>query len=355
MRGRIGVLSAGIWRLRHLIRAVTDWEPVFLQHNQSVLDESIAAVAGWGQKPTANRARQLATAWNKPYIAIEDGFLRSVSPGRGELPLSLVFDTTGVHYDPTQTSDLEQLIAKAACTPRPDVEARAGAAIAHLRELGLSKYNAGPRLTPAQLDLGPAPRGGRVLVIDQTRDDASVLASGAKAATFAEMVHAAQHENPKAQIIVKTHPEAIGGCKQGYLPDVRCTGVHILGVDVNPWSLIDIVDHVYVVSSQLGLEALLGGRKVTCFGGPFYAGWGLTDDRIPIPRRQASPTIAQLFAAAYIDYARYIDPVRLQRMSLENAIDHLAWRRDMALSPASYRRAVIQGYRLAGRARAWLG
>jgi capsular polysaccharide export protein len=180
-------------------------------------DDNVVAIAGWGHKPTAHVARKLALTAGKPYIAIEDGFLRSVRPGPRELPLSLVFDTAGVHYDPNTESELERLITAAAARPRPTIEARARDGIARMRELGISKYNGGPRLSAAQMGLGLAPRGGRVLVVDQTMGDGSVLCGPAGAHTFGVMLSAALSEHPHAQIVVKTHPEVIGRRKRGYL------------------------------------------------------------------------------------------------------------------------------------------
>lgn len=353
---RVAILSSGIWRLRHLIQELTGLEPEFLRVHTHLLDDNVAAIAGWGHKPTAHAARELASAAGKPYIAIEDGFLRSVRPGQSELPLSLVFDTSGVHYDPNTEANLELMISAAAARPRPAIEARAQGGIARIRELGISKYNNGPRLSAAQMDLAPAPRGRRVLVVDQTMGDRSVLHGPADAHTFSEMLSAALREHPNAQIVVKTHPEVVGGRKLGYLGKVQVQDdrVRLVDFDVNPWSLIDIVDHVYVVSSQLGFEALLGGCHVTCFGGPFYAGWGLTSDRRTFPRRQARPTLEQLFAAVYLDYARYIDPFRVQQISFETAVGELAWRRDLALSPRVRRRALASGYRMATNMRAML-
>ena len=59
----------------------------------------------------------------------------------------------------------------------------------------------------------------------------------------------------------------------------------------------------------LGFEALLRGKRVTCLGTPFYAGWGLTDDRaMPITRRTATPDLTALVHAVLIDYPRYFDP-----------------------------------------------
>ena len=353
---RVAILSSGIWRLRHLIQEMTGLKPEFLRAHNGLQNDNIVAIAGWGHKPTAHVARELAATAGKPYIAIEDGFLRSVRPGPREMPLSLVFDTAGVHYDPNTESELERLITAAAVRPRPAIEARARAGMARIRELGISKYNGGPRVSAAQMGLGRPPRGGRVLVVDQTMGDGSVLCGPAGAHTFGEMLAAALGEHPHAQIIVKTHPEVIGGRKRGYLGKVQVQDdrVRLVDFDVNPWSLIDIVDHVYVVSSQLGFEALLGGCRVTCFGGPFYAGWGLTSDRVTFPRRQMRPTLEQLFAAVYLDYARYIDPFRMRQTSFEGALNELAWRRDLAVSAQAHRRAVVNGYRMATNMRAML-
>ena len=64
-------------------------------------------VVGWGHKPTADKARRYAAQHNLPYIALEDGFLRSLDLGcKGAQPLSLVVDHTGIYYDATEPSDL---------------------------------------------------------------------------------------------------------------------------------------------------------------------------------------------------------------------------------------------------------
>jgi capsular polysaccharide export protein len=170
-----------------------------------------------------------------------------------------------------------------------------------------------------------------VLVVDQTAGDAAIEGGLASAATFRAMLAAAIAENPGAEIIVKTHPEVASGRKRGYLSDAQGPGVRLLAEAVNPWPLIEAVDRVYTVSSQLGLEALLAGRQVTCFGAGFYAGWGLTDDRVSIARRTARPTLEQLFSAIYFDYARYACPRTAEPLTFEEAVDRLAAARDAAI------------------------
>ena len=72
------------------------------------------------------------------------------------------------------------------------------------------------------------------------------------------------------------------------------------------------------MTSLLGFEALLRGLPVTCFGAPFYAGWGLTRDLGPIPSRRKvdaaglpapRPSLASLIHASLIAYPRYHDPI----------------------------------------------
>ena len=80
-------------------------------------------------------------------------------------------------------------------------------------------------------------------------------------------------------------------------------------------------------------EAIFAGHKPRVFGQPFYAGWGLTQDEAPLPRRQRNLTRAQLFAAAMILYPCWYDPYHDRLCELETVLDTLeaqtrAWRQD---------------------------
>ena len=330
---RAATLSSGIWRLRSLLANAVGYELV--RWPMLVGSEAFDVVVGWGHKSTSIAARQLSVRRNKRYVAIEDGWIRSIGPGDSELPRSLILDRTGIYYDAATPSDLERLIAENAADTDPEVRLRAERGIARLRGEAISKYNDAPRLDEPALGLAPRRGCRRVLVVDQTYGDASVAAGMADANSFIRMLAAARAENPGAEIIVKLHPEVVAGRKPGYLAEIRAgvSGVRVIAAPVNPWSLLEIVDHVYVVSSQLGFEALMAGRTVSCFGAPFYAGWGLTDDRIAVPRRTARPTLAQMFSAAYLDYTAYIDTRTGQRISFEAALDQLVKDRAAALAP----------------------
>jgi len=285
------------------------------------------AVAVWGQSPTAPRGEAVAQKTDAPLIRVEDAFLRSVLTGRdGDDAMGLHIDQNGVHFDPSTRSDLERLLAE---HPLDDTALlnRAKDAMAHIRHLHLSKYNA--------FDFDePAPAPGYVLVIDQTRKDASVKASGADLNTFREMLYYAQEEHPNAKILIKTHPETTAGHRGGYFSDADCNDrIAICDSPISPYALFEGAIAVYTVSSQMGFEAILTGHKPVVFGQPFYMGWGLTDDRKPLDRRQRSLTRAQLFAATMILYPTWYDPYRDRLCTLEDVIANLAaqarcWRDD---------------------------
>lgn len=326
---RVAILSPGVWQLREAIREITGLEPV--RWMPPFQRPDFGCVVGWGLKPSANRARELSQKTDASYIALEDGFIRSIEPGPEQPPLSLVIDRIGVHYDATCSSELEALITRSAYNFDETRLQRAIRGMTSLRENAVSKFNHAPYLTETELGLDPARRAGRVLVIDQTAGDSAIGYGHANATSFIRMLKAARTENRGAEIVVKLHPEVVSGRKKGHLAHVRNDeNTKVLRQNVNPWSLIEAVDKVYVVTSQVGVEAILAEREVVCFGAPFYAGWGLTDDRICIERRQAKPTREQLFAAIYFDYSRYVSPTVCREITFEKAVQWIITNQDDA-------------------------
>ncbi|MEO0361347.1 MAG: hypothetical protein AAF322_09565 [Pseudomonadota bacterium] len=282
---RLGVLSLGFLRDRRLRRALDEagWA-------LAAPGPGVDAIGVWGRRPVSRRGFAAAQALGKPVVTVEDGFLRSVRPGPAPI-LSLTLDDLGVHYDASAPSRLEAAIAAASFDA-----ARARAAMARLRELRLSKYNDAPRTA--------APPEGHVLIVDQTRGDASIAGGGASEASFAKMLDAAKAEHPDAELLIKAHPETVSGRKRGHFSAADAGGrVRLIDRPTNPWDLIEGARAIYVVSSQVGMEALIAGRPVRCFGMPFYAGWGATEDEAPPPaRRGEARSVEAMFAAAYLDF-----------------------------------------------------
>jgi len=288
-----------------------------------------ASVGVWGRKPLSKRGIKAAARQGLPVLSVEDAFLRSVLPGPKSAPAGLILDDVGIFFDASQPSRLENILNFAAL----DDEAlltRADDGIAFLRHAGLSKYNPVPR------SCAPLPPAGYVLVVDQTRGDASITCGGAFDHTFATMLAKARADNPDKQIIIRTHPAVGPRAKQGHFSaadlDARTS---FLSENLNPWDLLEGAAAVYCVTSQLGFEAILAGHKPIVFGRPFYAGWGLTTDQQPSQRRHRSLTVAQLFAAAMIRYPSWVDLGSNRACSFEQAAQGLLaraqqhWRNSM--------------------------
>ena len=296
----------------------------FLCIQKNIYFHTTKYVIGWGHKPTANKARRYATQHNLSYIALEDGFLRSLDLGcESAQPLSLVVDYTGIYYDATEPSDLENLLTTSGWET-PDLLESAHRAMEDITHYHLSKYNHAPD-APNDIWSSTSPH---ILVLDQTIGDASVSLGMASEASFKSMLDEALSLYPLESIRVKTHPDVIAGKKRGFLADyAKSRGVKILSVDCSPLSLLAQADVVYTVTSQMGFEGLMLGKEVHCFGIPFYAGWGLTIDKQSCLRRTRKRSIEEVFAAAYVLYARYVNPIREERCDIHETISLLAEQR----------------------------
>ena len=280
----------------------------------------------WGRTPTAWRGEAVAGWAEAPVLTVEDALLRSVHPNRlrPSSPVGLFLDKTGVHFDGTQTSDLEKLLAT---HPLDDTALldRARAAMAQLGHWHLGKYSA------TDPDIAP-PDPGYVVVIDQTEGDAALMGAGRDA--FLEMLTFALEENPASTVYIKSHPETLGDVRKGHFRNEDYSDrVRPMREPISPWRLFDGAVGVYAHSSTLGFEAIFTGHNPRIFGQPFYAGWGLTRDENPVPRRARKLTRAQMFTVAMILYPVWYDPIRDQLCEVEDVIATLAaearaWRED---------------------------
>lgn len=293
-------------------------------------------VLGWGEKENTEKARAYAHKNRLEYWRLEDGFVGYLShPAIDNRRLSLIVDKSGIYYDAHSSSDLEKLLNEDDWIT-DDLTERACKAINRMVKWRISKYNQSAFDLSAELAAKlSAFKGPKVLVVDQTFGDKSIGHGMATDGMFKDMLEAALEENPTSLIIAKVHPDVLVGTKQGHY-DVRKEAtrdndrVLFVAEDCNPYALLERVDHVYVVTSQLGFEGLLAGKKVTCFGVPFYAGWGLTHDKQLCENRVANRSMEELFAAAFILYSRYINPFTLQPSTLEKTLDILVAERQMA-------------------------
>jgi capsular polysaccharide export protein len=312
--------SSGLSKIPHLDILLE--QPISRYRFWGSVDRAVAVI-GWGTKRYARRADRLAKRLKLPFICLEDGFLRSVGLGNQDPPLSIVVDQTGIYYDASRPSKLETLIAHTDLSD--EQRQRAQDLIQAWRAARVSKYN-------HQRDyVGELPPR-YVLAIDQTFGDASIAMGQANADSFRKMLDAALIENPDCTVILKIHPDVFSGKRKGHFNPSALHGnprVQVLTQDVHPASLLAQAEAVYAVTSQMGFEGLLWGKRVRTFGMPFYAGWGLTEDDLAPPDRRKPASIESLVHAALIIYPRYLDPETGARCEAERVIEWMSFQRRM--------------------------
>jgi capsular polysaccharide export protein len=156
-------------------------------------------------------------------------------------------------------------------------------------------------------------------------NDLSVRLGGAGVGDNGALLAKVREANPEAFIVYKPHPDVDAGHRPGALADDDVLQLADVVVrDASMASLIDAVDEVHTMTSLAGFEALLRGKRVVAWGQPFYAGWGLTEDKAPIARRVRSLSLEQLAAGVLILYPRYMDPVTGMPCPVEVLMDRLA-------------------------------
>jgi capsular polysaccharide export protein len=204
----------------------------------------------------------------------------------------------------------------------------------------VTKYGARAVASPA-VDAEPGRRA--VLVAGQVSDDQSVRLGGAGVRGALDLLARVRAVEPDAYILFKPHPDVEAGHRHGAVADADALQFADEIVRDRPLpDLLAAVDAVHVLTSLCGFEALLRGREVVVHGQPFYAGWGLTRDLAPPPRRGRPLNLAELVAGALILYPRYLDPATGLPCPPEILISRLV---DAAPRPTALTRARrIQGW-----------
>jgi capsular polysaccharide export protein len=311
----IYALDFFFWKRRIVRRCFPDSRVKFISRPDQVPDQAWLAV--WGMQTSLD-----AIPKNVQILRVEDGFLRSVGLGADIiLPISFVIDRRGLYYDATKSSDLEMLLATSRFDP--ELLKRAAALRQRIVNLGLTKYNVG-----AESWRPPDTSKRLILVPGQVESDAALEFSAPGLRRNMDLLRAVREANPDAHIIYKPHPDVVARLRPaGVVEHTAMQWCDEMVIDAPMDRLLTSVHEVHVITSLTGFETLLRGKPVTCYGHPFYAGWGLTTDIIPIPRRQRRLTLDELVAGALILYPVYFDRKGAGIISPEAALDQLiAWR-----------------------------
>ncbi|MBQ3167327.1 capsular polysaccharide biosynthesis protein [Campylobacter sp.] len=279
---------------------------------------------GWGRKESGKKAIELSTKFNGKFKLLEDGFIRSVGLGvDGAKLLSIVEDDIGIYYDATSQSRLEKILSEHKFDNELLQESKW--CIDFITTHNISKYNNAPNISKNLIQKYELENSNNILIIAQTDGDASLVYGLGDKFSTTDMIDAAIKENPNSNILLKIHPDVLSGKKKS---DINISNldskIKIIAEDINPISLLKYINKVYTKTSGMGFEALMCGCECVCFGMPFYAGWGLSDDRVQAPlRRNRTLSIEELFAGAYILYAKYIDAYTGQNTTLKRVLPQI--------------------------------
>lgn len=300
------------WLSRFLGRSIPVW-----RSSDRIAENVVLYV--WGDHPVPD-------GYVGEIVRVEDGFIRSIGLGAALAPpWSWVFDRRGLHHWDWSETDLETLLREYPVTPDNLFIARR--LINLIKEEGLSKYNKNTKRQNKTIEkiASSGILSGRfvVLVIGQVPDDAALRNAQHGPKTNVDLVRAVSLEHPNSFIIYKPHPDVVSGLRQSDTDDEIEEIASFCNLVLDHESLADVlpyVDIVHVINSLSGFEALIAGKRVVCHGAPFYAGWGLTEDKLVFPRRNVRRRMEELAYIALAVYPRYMDPRTGESLTVEEAI-----------------------------------
>lgn len=283
----------------------------------------------WGMKPYSSNKQYLDDLVNSKDSTIwrmEDGFIRSVGLGADlRRPSSLVLDDLGIYYNGKQASRLETLLNSY------DFNAyekdRANKLLGILKSSNITKYNVEKKTNVSAL-LEDANGKAIILVAGQFQQDLSMTFGADDIQDNLSLLKQVRLDYPQAYIIYKEHPDVYSGVRPGKLEkeDVLLYADQYV-TDTSLTDLFGIIDRLCTICSLSGFEALLRGISVSTYGLPFYAGWGLTQDRYAFPRRQRQLNIEELIYITLVLYSRYVNWGTRQLTTVESTISSLVCER----------------------------
>lgn len=297
------------------------------------VDADVFAVFGLPSDKAKAEVEANAALNSAPVYNLENGFLgfTGIALLESAVSYSIIKDSRSIYFNGMSGSSVEDTIFSSG--PLSDAEVQnVRRIIDRITKNCLTKYNHSPIFTPVL----PGQNKKKVLIIDQRYADKSISYAGADENTFKLMLGDALKENPESDIIVKVHPDALTGLVSGHyhlsVEDIE--RVYFYDENINSVSLLNAVDSVYVVSSQMGFEALLLDKTVNAYGVSIYSGWGLTNDRIEIPRRlNKKASLEQVFKILYIDSVSYVNPVDGKSCGIDSYIDGMMASRKIVPNP----------------------
>ncbi|WP_319567807.1 capsular polysaccharide export protein, LipB/KpsS family [Cohaesibacter marisflavi] len=330
------IYGVGFWNRKSMagMLAPLPGKPRFIRSFKRALKAakaSNASLFAWATRLSPEQ-RAACNAEGVAIVNVEDGFIRSVGLGAAFTPAaSLIMDASGIYYDPSHPSDLETMLEQD--TVSAEERLRGQTFRQKVVDLGVSKYNLGNKASFNHSKNGRPPTDAlRILVPGQVSDDASIQKSRSDslALTSGEnpnllLLKWVRSHHPDAHITFKPHPDVTNGLRDGNLSDAQMLAyADAIELDTDIIQLIEQCDSLHTISSLSGFEALLRNKHVVVHGLPFYAGWGISEDKTSCLRRTTKRSLDELVYLAMIKYPHYVSPLTFQYCEAEETVDQLS-------------------------------
>ncbi|CAB3782144.1 capsular polysaccharide biosynthesis protein [Pararobbsia alpina] len=273
----------------------------------------------WVDRWTGRPALRLSRALGAPATAAWPGPIWSNAAFGTPLLSWFVVPMSGINSDAFVTALKDALECDRSLGASSDV------ARLMQRVLAAHATSARHRLPRCPVELLEARHATRVLLIDERESSPGIGATAARNRrdAFSRTLNAALAAHPVAEFWLARSSDA--GSGRWLSSTVRtlppCT--RFIDEQYSISATLQQVDHVYTVGASEGMHALLARIPVHVFGAPYYAGWGLTHDDPPLPNRNARPTLAALFDAVFLRFARYLDPSTHAPGTLDALLDSI--------------------------------
>ncbi|MFL9595356.1 capsular polysaccharide export protein, LipB/KpsS family [Aeromonas veronii] len=288
----------------------------------------------WGAEPNEAKSRPeyIRSALGRSKIYVEDGFVRSVGlwTDVNEPTLSVTLDTDAIYYNSLHEPLLQKILNNNYLLSNEIFYATRNT-IERITTKRISKYNYAPSI---DISSTGSKCKRRILLIDQKSGDMSIKYGMADSSNFKSMLDYALSFGDNAEIFIKLHPCAINGEENEAHFTVSSLGdlvnkenIHLISFDINPYSLMESMDEVCVVSSGMGFEALMAGKDVTTFGVSFYSHRGLTKDMAKCLYNRRECTLEEIFYWFYERLTAYYNPDLKRKCTLNELIDYILEKR----------------------------
>lgn len=310
---RFFIVSTHFWHRLKFYRFLYSRKLIYISNIKALQTHNLNSndvVLTWsiGKKQYTNFCQEQ----NIPLFRMEDGFIRSVGLGSHFVQgHSFCIDKTNIYFNARRSNDLENELNNTEVLPT-EIE-QACNLIKIINKNQITKYNLPfdqkmPKEEIFMMQQIQKSTKRKILIIGQVANDKSVLHGCLIHSNIYDLLKQTRIKNPDKIIIFKNHPDCVLSFRAGKIQHknlANYTDYVLEQITID--QVIDIVDEIHTFTSLSGMEGLIRGKEVYCYGSPFYSNWGLTHDVTEISRRLRKRTLEELVYLSYIKYPRYYD------------------------------------------------